>query len=400
MAAQQRAELWELSRRLIGFNTVSALSNVEAANYLANYLEESGFQVKVVRDDVKGVTKASVVAWAGPRVERGLIISGHIDIVPFEGQPGWKSDPLEMISDDEKIYGRGVTDMKVFIAQAILAAKQGSLKRLQRPLMFIFTYDEEVAGQGSKRLVGQLPELLEGYLLPEVALIGEPTNFEIFPAHKGYGTFEVAVRGQGGHSSAADQGLNAIDRMSQVIQIIKEVGRDLKARITPDNRQLFPENPATAFNYGVIQGGLAANMIAETCQLTTSIRIAPGDNVDAIIDELRQRIESEIAKPMRQIAPECGVTLGDFISVPPLNSPANDPFCDVLASVMGRRGERGAPYATDGGQFQTLGIRSYICGPGLIEEAHQPNESLPLTSFHQGQERIANLIEAWCVQPS
>lgn len=397
MTALQQGELWELSRRLIGFDTVSARSNIQAAHYLANYLEESGFNVKLVRDDVGGVAKASVIAWTGPDVEKGLIISGHIDVVPFEGQPGWKSNPLELTTDGEKLYGRGVTDMKVFIAQAILAAKQQKRAELRRPLMFIFTYDEEVAGQGSKRLVAQLPALFAGYPLPEVALIGEPTNFEIFPAHKGYATFEIAVRGQGGHSSAADRGLNAIDRMSEVIQIIKESGRGLKTRVTPENQRLFPDNPATAFNNGVIQGGLAANMIAETCQLTTSIRIAPGDDAQQIIDELRQRIDREIAQPMRQLAPDCGVTIGDAISVPPLNSPANDPFCDVLAQVMGRRGERGAPYATDGGQFQTIGIRSYICGPGLIEEAHQPNESLPAAHFHSGQERIARLIRAWCM---
>ncbi|EFH83310.1 acetylornithine deacetylase [Ktedonobacter racemifer] len=398
MTSLQQGELWELSRRLIGFNTVSALSNLEAAEYLASYLEESGLTVKVARDEIEGVTKASVIAWAGPAVEGGLIISGHIDVVPFEGQPGWKSDPLELITDGEKLYGRGVTDMKVFIAQAILAAKRQDLSKLRRPLMFILTYDEEVAGQGSQRLVKQLPSILQGFPLPRTALIGEPTNFEIFPAHKGYATFKISVRGQGGHSSAADRGLNAINRMSDVIQIIKETGLELKQQVTAENLRLFPENPSTAFNNGVIQGGLAANMIAETCELTTSMRVAPGDNVEQVIATLRERIEREISQEMRKAAPECGAWVSDAISVPPLNSPANDPFIEVLGRVMGQRSEHGAPYATDGGPFQAIGINSYICGPGLIEQAHQPNESLPVEHFHSGQERLERLIQAWCMQ--
>src|SRR6266487_894007 len=147
----QESELWEISRQLVGFNTVSAFSNVVAAEYLANYLEEGGFAVRLLTEEDHGVQKANVIAWAGPEVPDGLIISGHIDVVPFEGQPGWKTDPLVLQTDGQRIFGRGVSDMKVFLAQAMVAAKRHSLEALKRPLMFIFTYDEEIAGQGSAR---------------------------------------------------------------------------------------------------------------------------------------------------------------------------------------------------------------------------------------------------------
>ena len=147
--------------------------------------------------------------------------SGHTDVVPFAEQPGWRYDPLKMQLDGERIYGRGVSDMKVFLAQALVAAKRQKLEQLKRPLVFLLTYDEEVAGQGSGRLVKQLPEAFKEVPLPKVALIGEPTDFEIFPAHKGYASFDIRVHGKAGHSSVPSAGLNAIATMAEVIRIIQ-----------------------------------------------------------------------------------------------------------------------------------------------------------------------------------
>src|SRR5437879_4171025 len=193
----QESELWEISRQLIGFNTVSAGSNVMAAEYLANYLEENGFAVRLLTEEVAGVQKANVIAWAGPKVSDGLIVSGHTDVVPFDGQPGWKSDPLVLQTDGQRIFGRGVSDMKVFLAQALLAAKRHPLDTLKRPLVYIFTCDEELAGQGAARLIKTIPELFNNYPLPTVALIGEPTNSEIFTAHKVQVPAETYVHAEG-----------------------------------------------------------------------------------------------------------------------------------------------------------------------------------------------------------
>jgi acetylornithine deacetylase len=397
MTSLQQSELWEITRQLISFNTVSSISNLEASQYLANYLEECGFTVKLLIDDIDGVQKASVVAWAGPETADGLIVSGHTDIVPFDGQPGWQSDPLVLKSDGQRLYGRGVTDMKVYLAQTLVAAKRLPLAKLKRPLMLIFTYDEEVAGQGSGRLVYDLAQLFHGYPLPKIALIGEPSGFEVFSAHKGFGAFDIVIHGKGGHSSLPDRGLNAIVNMGKVIQILQELNDELRQRISPENRQLFPENPASAFNCGVIQGGLAANMIAEVCRLNTSIRIAPGDDAEGILDQLRQRIDNEVAQVMKAIHPACDAHLENCIIAPPLSSPQDVPFCKLLSQVMGKPFERGAPFATDGGHFQKIGIYSYICGPGLLEEAHQPNESIPVENVVLGLERMEQVLTAWCV---
>jgi acetylornithine deacetylase len=397
MTSFQQTELWEVTRQLIAFNTVSALSNLEAAHYLANYLDECGFTTHMLTDTIKGVEKASVVAWAGPASADGLIVSGHTDIVPFDGQPGWQSDPLVLKSDGQRLYGRGVTDMKVFLAQMLLTAKRLPLEQLTRPLVYIFTYDEEVAGQGSGNLVQVLPQLFTAIPLPKIALIGEPSGFEVFPAHKGFGAFDIVVHGKGGHSSLPDRGLNAIANMSHIIQILQETNADLQLHISPINRDLFPENPVSAFNLGVIHGGLAANMIAETCRLTVSLRIAPGDDAAALVARLGERIEREVAQPMKAISADCDARIEECIIAPPLSSPQDAPFGKLLSQIIGKPLDRGAPFATDGGHFQKLGIYSYVCGPGLLGEAHQPNESIPIDHCVLGLERLEQIVHAWCI---
>ena len=281
----RQSALWDITRQLVGFNTVSSLSNTAAAEYIANYLDGSGYDVQIWRESIDDVEKATVLAWIGPEEPGGLIISGHTDIVPFDGQPGWKTDALTLHADDKKLYGRGVSDMKVFLAQSMLAAKKLQTHQLKRPVVLIFTCDEELAGQGSSRLIKVLPQLFQNRPLPEVALIGEPTDFAIFPAHKGYAVFDIMVHGKGGHSSAPHKGLNAIEQSAAIIRIIQDLNQRFQNNPLPANVQLFPDVPATTLNLGAIHGGLAPNMIAETCHLTVSIRVSPGD------DRLCRRLE-------------------------------------------------------------------------------------------------------------
>jgi acetylornithine deacetylase len=298
------------------------------------------------------------------------------------------------------IVGRGVSDMKVFLAQAILAAKHYPINQLKRPLMFIFTCDEELGGQGSSRLVHELPTLFTNYPFPEVALIGEPTGYNIFPAHKGYAMFDIVVHGIGGHSSNPSKGLNAIEKMGDVIHLLQEMNHDLQKNILPENKQLFPEAPSSVLNLGVIHGGLASNMIAETCHLAVSVRVTPSDQAEEIISSLQQRIAREIVPTMTSTSPgksNVGITFENIVTTPGLRSPTDNAFCNLLCRVMNRQADRGAPYATDGGQFQKIGINSYICGPGLLEQAHQPNESISVSNFLSGQEKVEQIIYEWCI---
>jgi acetylornithine deacetylase len=398
----QQSELWEVSRRLIAMDTVSDNSNLEAAEYLASYLRESGLTVQVPVNEVLGVKKASVLAWIGPEVPGGLMISGHLDTVPFDGQPSWKTHPLEMQTDGKLIYGRGTADMKVFIAQAVVAARkvQQQHKEFKYPLLFIFTYDEEITGQGAGHLVHNfLPTFFKETLpMPEFALIGEPTDYEVFPAHKGMATFEVHVHGKGGHSSVPSKGLNAIEKMGDVIRIIHEIDMDLQAHPTEENTRLFPECPTSTFNFGSITGGLANNMIAEVCILRISLRVAPGDSEVELIERVKTRIENEVAQEVRKFSPECDVTIENIHATSPMKSPLESPLSALLSRILDKPVDQGAPYGTDAGQFQHLNINSYIWGPGALSQAHQPNENIPVERFLYGEEKLESIIYEWCVK--
>jgi acetylornithine deacetylase len=214
--------------------------------------------------------------------------------------------------------------------------------------------------------------------------------------------FDIIVHGIGGHSSNPSKGLNAIEKMGDVLHLLQGINNNLRKKVLPENIQLFPEAPSSVLNLGTIRGGLAPNMIAETCHLTASIRIAPGDHVEEIITSLQERIEREIVPTMTSTVPgqsNVGITLENVITTPALRSPVDNAFCNLLRRVMDRRVDRGAPYATDGGQFQQIGINSYICGPGLLEQAHQPNESISVSNFLSGQEKLEQVIYEWCIEP-
>ncbi len=195
--------LYEVASRLVAYNTVSSKSNVEAMEYLGAHLDSHGFRVSLQRAEVDGVPKVNLIACAGPPEPDGLIISGHVDTVPFVGQPGWTRDPLRLEVDEARVYGRGTSDMKVFLAQCVDAAARLDLATLRRPLVFLFTADEEIGCLGAARLRPLLPDYLGPIPQPRLAWIGEPTSYQVFHAHKGVVLFTVTVRGRGGRPTGA-----------------------------------------------------------------------------------------------------------------------------------------------------------------------------------------------------
>ncbi len=210
-------ELLELTRRLIACDTTSALTNLPAIDLLADWLDSRGFRTRRQSWESAGVAKANLVAFAGPPVPGGLIVSGHTDTVPWQEQPGWDRDALVLEVNDERVYGRGSSDMKVFLAQAAIAASEVGVARLVRPLVLAFSADEEVGCLGAERLAPALAELLGELPLPTLCWIGEPTSWEIHHAHKSFAAFDVRVRGRGGHSGLPQLGVNAIGAAAAVL---------------------------------------------------------------------------------------------------------------------------------------------------------------------------------------
>ncbi len=388
--------LYEVARRLVAFNTVSNRSNAEAMAYLANHLEDHGFRVALQHTDPPEAPKVNLVASAGPPEPDGLILCGHVDTVPFEGQPGWERDPLHLEVEGERLYGRGISDMKAFLAQCLDAAARLDRSALKRPLILIFTADEEVGCLGAARLVPTLSQMLAPIPLPRLAWIGEPTSYRIFHTHKGVVLFCVKIQGRGGHSSVPERGVNAIAIAGQVIEILGRYQAELRSRRSEAFASLFPESPYTTLNLGTIRGGTAPNMIAEECSLQVSYRPLPETDPREAYREISRRLGEADLRDWGSPDLRATVRLGEPFVVPPLLSPRGTRLEKALFEVLGQRESSGAPFATDGCQFARAGIASLICGPGDLAEAHQPNESISRAAFERGTEVILAAVRRLC----
>lgn len=376
----------------MSFNTVSNLSNLECTDYIANHLNPLGFKITLHEQIVNEVKKANIIARIGPETSEGIILSGHTDVVPFANQPGWFTEPLTLTEKNGKLYGRGTSDMKTFIAQCIDVCSETDFRTIKKPLVFIFTCDEEVCCQGSGRLVQDLPALFPNETLPKLAWIGEPTGFSIVTAHKGFSAFKVEVRTHGGHSSRPDLGVNSIEVMSSIIEIIKEKNREFTAITTPEACELYSDFPHAHMNLGSIKGGLADNMIAESCSLNVSLRMTTELNANQFVDSL----SSEINQAINQEGLEANITLEKTAEAPAMLSDTHHPFAEMLSQLTQQPIVKGAPYATDGGQLAKAGIQSFICGPGELTEAHQPNEFVSIEQVIMGRKLVEEVIQKVC----
>ena len=388
--------LHDTIRRLIAFDTVSSNSNLEAAQFLANRLDRAGFKTIFQPVQIAGVKHANLVAWAGPPVRDGLMLSGHIDTVPFEGQPGWTRDPLKAEVDGDRLYGRGASDMKGFIAQCIDAALKLDRRSLKRPVVFLFTADEEIGCRGAELAGPEMSRILGELPTPRLCWIGEPTSWGICHAHKCIGSFEIRVQGRGGHSGAPDQGVNAIAVMGKVMEVLGRLQQERASVRSAAFAEAFPESPYDVLNLGTIGGGIALNMIAEECRLRISYRSLPDADPHEMHREITRRVGEIDTRDFSGGSHRATITIGRPQIVPPLLSERGTSLERALAEVTGAMTSRGALYGTDGGHLALSQITSIICGPGDLEQAHQPNESIRCDAFERGPEMILRVIDRMC----
>lgn len=388
--------LYETARQLVSLDTVSAHSDQPAAELLANLLERARFRVSLQQIEVDGVAQANVFAWAGPPVRDGVVISGHIDTVPFQGQPGWTRDPLRMEVADDRIYGRGTSDMKGFLAQCVDAASELELRTLRRPLVFIFTADEEVGCVGAEKAATEIPTVLGEMPMPHLAWIGEPTSWDVCHAHKSIVGFEIMVRGRGGHSGAPAEGVNAIAVMGKVMDVIGRLQQERASSPDPKFTDVFPESPCDVINFGTITGGMAVNMIAEQCKLRVSYRTLPDADPIELYREIERRVAEIDSHDWALGRYRASIEIGAPMVVPPLLARRDTALERVLFEVTGAKRSRGAVFGTDAGWFAQAGITSLICGPGDLDQAHQPDESIRREAFDRGPAMIRGVIERIC----
>jgi acetylornithine deacetylase len=387
--------LEDTAARLIATDTVSSRGNAALMGELGDRLEAAGFRVRLQGWGEGAHAKANLVAVAGPPEPDGLVLSGHLDVVPFADQPGWTRDPLRLCFDGDRVYGRGTSDMKVFLAQCVDAAARLELAKLRRPVVLLFTADEEIGCLGAARLVPELEAMLGGVPKPALAWIGEPTSWRVLYAHKGVAAFGVTVRGHGGHSSVPSAGVNAIAVAAQAMGIVGELQAELRRKPRSEFAAIFPDAPYTTLNFGTVQGGTATNVIAEQCSFTVSYRPLPDEDPAWVQREVKKRLGERAFRDWGSEV-EAEISVSDVLIAPGLLSPRGTALERALAEQVPGGAAGGAPFCTDGGRFAAAGISSLICGPGDLEQAHQPDESISRSAFESGSEHIVRVIERLC----
>lgn len=362
-------------QKLIAFPTVSADSNLPLIDYTETLLDDHGFRT-ARRYNAEG-NKANLLARIGPDQPGGLALAGHTDVVPVSGQD-WQSEPFELVENNGHLHGRGTSDMKGFIALAIAAAIAVDAKRMTKPLLLIFTYDEETGCQGAKALQEELVALADK---PRFVLIGEPTGMQLVTRHKGIQNIVTRIHGKPAHSSRPDLGASAIL---------------FAARFATGIQQVLPQesdagfNPPTAtFNAGIIEGGTAVNIIPEWCELRWEFRHLPGQDAAAIHKDL-QRLSESIRAEMPGITVDTRTVAG----VPGLQAGTNLEIVTELRPLIHSPEPtfNSVPFVTEGGLFQDAGIPAVICGPGLLEQAHQPNEYVSVQAMNDCRTFLSRLI--------
>ena len=381
--------LLDLVRRVIGFDTVSRNSNLALVDFLDELLVGLGFRVERYFSEEKD--KANLFATLGPVDRPGLMLAGHMDVVPVDGQD-WHSDPFKLTEKDGSFYGRGTADMKSFIAQAICAADAVRNRALKLPLHLVFTYDEEVGCHGAARMMGQLAE--QDHVMPRCAIVGEPSNFGVFNIHKGFAVGRVRFKGVEGHSSKPGLGANAIYPAAAVITKLREVEAERKLHRSLED--LF-EIPHTTLNVGLTEGGNAVNIIPNHAEVTFEYRTMPGEDPDYVLNQVRGYVSEVLLPDFRKQHPAVDIQVDDVGRGMPMQAPPGSEIELLALELTGGAKPGAAPYYTEGAIFNEAGIPTVICGPGDIDQAHRPNEFITREQLDKGVPFLGKLIERVCL---
>ena len=355
----------ELISKLVSFATVSRDSNLELIEFVRAYLDEHGIESRLVPSD--DGAKANLYATIGPMVEGGVVVSGHTDVVPVDGQP-WDTDPFTLVQKDGRLYGRGTADMKSFHAVALALLPEMLGRKLQRPIHLALSYDEEIGCLGAPRMIERIASELPR---SRAVLVGEPTSMCVVNAHKSLTGLETVVTGHEAHSSQTHRGVSAVMTAARLIAFLEDMARE-NAGGTPSGMPFEP--PFSTIHVGTVKGGTATNIISRECRFTWDMRCIPEDDPQTFLDRFAEFCGDQILPDMRAIAPEADIVTHIWASAPALE-PEPDGEAEMLAKQLtGYNSTDVVAYLAEAGQFQQAGFSTVLCGPGSIDQAHQPNE--------------------------
>lgn len=381
------ADSRQMIERLIAFRTVSRDSNLGLIEWVRDYLRTMGATTRLTHD--ASGKKANLFATLGESNKPGLILSGHTDVVPVDGQ-NWDTDPFIATERDGKLFARGSADMKGFIgivlAQAPRFVAALNENRLDAPLHYALSYDEEVGCLGVRNLIRDLEE---NSIRPAGCVVGEPTSMQPIVAHKGTHRFRCAVHGREAHSSYVTHGVNAIEYAARLVVYIRQIA-DRLAQI--ETRDYGFTVPYSTLSTGLIQGGIAANVIPKDCVFQFDMRTLPNASAEALHQEIRAYAES-LAREMQQIDASAGIDLKWMSQTAGLAASETDAIVQWAMRLSNNHTTGKVSYGTEAGLFQKMGVSSVICGPGDIAQAHTPNEFVALEQLAQCEAFVNRIIE-------
>ena len=374
----------ELMTKLISFPTVSRDTNIPLIDWVAEYLASHG--IKSHRYVDPDQPKHALFAHAGPWEEGAVVLSGHTDVVPVDGQ-AWDTDPFTVTEKDGRYYGRGTCDMKGFDALAIWALVEAHYGDVKRPLQIALSFDEEIGCTGAPPMI----QAMQG-VVPKgsAVIVGEPSTMQAVTGHKGGIGFNTHLVGFEVHSSLLHTGVNAIMAGAKLIEWANDVNSDNMAAKPTETAAMF-DPPFTTAHVGVIEGGTAHNITAKDCKFAMDFRVVPGEDKDKWGTAYLKKVR-EVEKQMQDVVPETYIETSTRFDVPALQPEKDGEAEQIVRQITGDNASHKVSYGTEAGQFQEAGYSAVICGPGDIAQAHQPNEFIDVAQFEAGHDFMRRLL--------
>lgn len=385
MSARPEAEAKALLARLIGFNTVSDLSNLPLIDFVEDYL--NGLGVETRRAPNARGDKAALLATIGPALDGGVVLSGHTDVVPVAGQ-AWSHDPFAMREHEGRLFGRGACDMKGFDACALAMVPAFLAAPLKRPIHILLSYDEETTCLGSVDVIARFGVDLPR---PGLVIVGEPTMMQVADAHKGVATFETRVTGIDAHSANPRLGANAISAACEIVAEIDRLGREFEAPALLDPRF---DPPFSTYHVGMIRGGTARNILARECQFSWEFRGLPNVSSAEALAKVQRYVDAVALPRLRRYAASPTVETVMEVDVPGLKAEPASSAATLALSLARSNRTIAVSYATEAGHFQKARLPTIVCGPGSIEQAHKPDEFLAVSQLTESLDFLARLAES------
>jgi acetylornithine deacetylase len=375
-----------LLAELVGFATVSRDSNLALIEFVRDYLQGLGVNSELIYNAER--TKANLLASIGPSVPGGVVLSGHTDVVPVDGQ-AWTVDPFCLSEVDGKLFGRGTADMKGYLASVLAAVPTFLSSPLRRPLHLAFSYDEEVGCLGVRSLLEVLPQRIPQ---PALCLIGEPTELQPVLGHKGKLAMRCHVRGAPCHSAYAPYGVNAIEQAARLIGRLGEIGAELAEPSRHDGRF----DPAySTVQVGVIQGGTALNIVPADCRFDFEVRALPDFAPQGVVEKLQDYAEQALLPRMRAVSADTAIRFEHLSAYPGLATAPDSEAARLIARLCGSEAFGTVAFGTEGGLFDQAGIPTVVCGPGSMDQGHKPDEYVSveqMAACDRLMDRLANYL--------